>query len=45
MSKISLTTLCWLIEDAFDGDLSQSLMMNLTDLREGDWAAIPVARE
>jgi uncharacterized damage-inducible protein DinB len=39
-SRIALDTLCWLIEDAFIGDLSLSLMRNLTDLREEDWTAL-----
>jgi uncharacterized damage-inducible protein DinB len=38
---IMLDTLTWLIDDAFEGDLSQSLMSNLTDLREEDWKALP----
>ncbi len=36
-----IDTLCWLIEDAFVGDLSQSLMVNLADIREEDWIALP----
>jgi uncharacterized damage-inducible protein DinB len=34
-------TLCWLIEEAFVGDLSQSIMGNLADIREDDWTALP----
>ena len=41
ISHVSLDTLCWLIEDAFTGDLSQSLMRNLTNIRENDWTALP----
>jgi uncharacterized damage-inducible protein DinB len=39
--RIAIDTLAWLIEDAFGGDLSQSLLNNLTDLREEDWTALP----
>jgi uncharacterized damage-inducible protein DinB len=39
--RVALDTLCWLIEDAFEGDLSQSLIKNLADIREDDWNAIP----
>jgi hypothetical protein len=38
-----IDTLCWLIEDAFDGDLAQSLMSNLANLREEDWNALPAS--
>jgi hypothetical protein len=41
-SRTSLETLCWLIEDAFEGDGSHSLLSNLADLREGDWETLPV---
>jgi hypothetical protein len=41
-SRTSLETLCWLIEDAFAGDGSHSLLSNLADLREGDWETLPV---
>ena len=37
-----IDTLCWLTEDAFEGDLSQSLMRNLKDIREEDWKALPL---
>ena len=37
----AIDTLCWLIEDAFSGDLSQSLLNNLLQLREEDWTALP----
>jgi hypothetical protein len=36
-----IDTLCRLIEDAFSGDLSQSLLSNLKNLREGDWTGLP----
>jgi uncharacterized damage-inducible protein DinB len=37
---LAIDTLCWLIEDAFSGDLSQSLLNNLKDLKESDWTAL-----
>ncbi|HEX5807490.1 MAG TPA: DinB family protein [Anaerolineales bacterium] len=40
-SRVAIDTLAWLIEDAFDGDPSHSLLANLHDLREEDWMAIP----
>ncbi|HLO13950.1 MAG TPA: DinB family protein [Anaerolineales bacterium] len=40
-SHIVLDTLAWLIEDAFEGDPSHSLLANLRDLREEDWTATP----
>ncbi len=36
-SHIAIDTLARLIEDAFDGDPSHSLLANLHDLREEDW--------
>lgn len=38
---IEIDTLGWLIDDAFTGDLAQSLMKNLSDIREQDWTAVP----
>jgi uncharacterized damage-inducible protein DinB len=40
-SKIALDTLCWFIEDAFDGDLSHSVMSNLKNIQNEDWIALP----
>lgn len=40
-SHIAVDTLAWLIEEAFDGDPSHSLLANLNDLREEDWTATP----
>ena len=40
-SHIAIDTLAWLIEEAFDGDPSHSLLANLQDLREEDWTATP----
>ncbi len=42
-SRTALDTLAWLIEEAFDGDPSHSLLANLRDLREEDWIATPSA--
>jgi hypothetical protein len=38
-SRAALDTLTWLIEEAFDGDPSHSLLANLQDLRQEDWIA------
>ena len=38
-SRTALDTLIWLIEEAFAGDPSHSLLANLHDLREEDWTA------
>lgn len=40
-SRAALDTLVWLIEQAFDGDPSHSLLANLHDLRAADWLATP----
>ena len=40
-SRVAIDTLGWLIEEAFDGDPSHSLLVNLQDLREEDWTATP----
>ncbi len=40
-----IDTLCWLIEDAFDGNTSNSFMNNLTNVREQDWTALPSGGE
>ena len=40
-SRVRIDTLAWLIEEAFDGDPSHSLLANLQDLREEDWTASP----
>lgn len=36
-----IDTLCWLIEDAFIGENSDSLINNLSNVREQDWTALP----
>jgi Protein of unknown function (DUF664). len=38
----AIDTLVWLIEEAFEGDPSHSLLANLKDLREENWTATPV---
>ena len=38
-SRTAIDTLAWLIEEAFAGDPSHSLLANLQDLREEDWTA------
>jgi hypothetical protein len=40
-SHIVIDTLASLIEDAFNGDLDQSLIANLRDLGDEDWTALP----
>jgi uncharacterized damage-inducible protein DinB len=40
-SRLAIDTLCWLIEYGFEGDLSDSLMSNLKNIREEDWNALP----
>ena len=40
-SRVAIETLAHLIEKAFDGDPSHSLLANLHDLREEDWTAMP----
>ena len=41
LSRTSIDILVYLIEQAFDGDPSHSLLANLHDLREEDWNAMP----
>ncbi|HEX9330498.1 MAG TPA: DinB family protein [Anaerolineales bacterium] len=40
-SRTAIETLAWLIEDAFEGDPDQSLLVNLRDLQDEDWIALP----
>jgi len=40
-----IDSLCWLIEDAFVSDHSESLMNNLSHIREQDWTALPPGGE
>jgi uncharacterized damage-inducible protein DinB len=40
-SRTAIDTLARLIEEAFDGDPSHSLLANLHDLREEDWTSTP----
>ena len=43
-SHTAIDTLAWMIEEAFEGDPSHSLLANLRDLREEDWTATPGER-
>ena len=40
-SHTAIDTLGWLVEDAFEGDLDQSLLRNLRGLQGKDWTALP----
>src|ERR1700752_2617659 len=40
-SRTAVDTLAWLIEDAFEGDPAHSLLVNLRDLSDADWTALP----
>jgi len=40
-SHIAIDILVWLIEDAFQGDLSHSLLANLHDLKDNEWTSLP----
>lgn len=40
-SRTGIDNLVWLLEEAFEGDPSHSLLANLKDLREEDWTATP----
>ena len=40
-SRTAIDTLAWLSDDAFDGDPSHSLLANIRDLADEDWAALP----
>ena len=40
-SRVSLETLVALAEDAFEGDPRQSLLANVSRLRDQDWSALP----
>jgi uncharacterized damage-inducible protein DinB len=40
-ARIAIDNLVWLIEEAFDGDPSHSLLANLKHLHEEDWTATP----
>jgi uncharacterized damage-inducible protein DinB len=41
-SRPAIDTLVWLTEDAFQGDSSHSLLTNLHDLKDNEWASLPV---
>jgi len=40
-STTTIDILCWLIEDTFEGDPSQSLLGNLVNIRKEDWETLP----
>ena len=40
-SRTAVDTLAWLIEEAFAGDPAHSLMVNLGDLQDHEWSALP----
>jgi uncharacterized damage-inducible protein DinB len=40
-SRVSIETLAWLIQEAFEGDPSHALLPNLRELREEEWTALP----
>ena len=40
-SRSAIDTLVRLIEDAFQGDLSHSLLANLHDLKDNEWTSLP----
>jgi uncharacterized damage-inducible protein DinB len=40
-SRTAIDTLTRLIEDAFEGDPSHSLLANIRDVRDDDWTATP----
>jgi uncharacterized damage-inducible protein DinB len=39
--RTAIDTLVWLIEDAFQGDPSHSLLANLNDLKDNEWTSLP----
>ena|SRR5687768_3474149 len=41
LSHTAIDTLARLVEEAFEGDPSHSLLANIRDLREEDWTATP----
>ena len=41
MNHTAIDTLAWLIEQAYEGDPAQSLLVNLRELRDDDWTALP----
>jgi len=42
-SRTIIDTLVWLIDDAFQGDPSHSLLANLHDLKEDEWTRLPIS--
>ena len=41
LGRTALDTLCWLLDDAFEGDPAHSLLANLRGLEPDDWTALP----
>ncbi len=39
--RTQIDTLAWLIEEAFQSDVSESLIANLRDIRDDEWTALP----
>lgn len=42
-SRTAIDTLVWLIEDAFQGDSTHSVLANLRDLKDGESTRLPVS--
>lgn len=40
-TRAALDTLCWLLDDAFEGDGAQSLLASLRGMTEAEWTALP----
>jgi hypothetical protein len=41
--RLTVDTLAWLIEDAFEGDLAHSLLVNLRHVPDELWNTVPAA--
>jgi hypothetical protein len=39
--RTALETLCWLLDEAFEGDGAQSLLASLRGMTDAEWAALP----
>jgi len=40
-NRLAIDSLCWLIKEAFESDIGDSIMSNLVNMREEDWTALP----
>ena len=40
-ARTAIDTLVWLIEDAFQGDPTHSLLANIQNLKDSDWTSLP----